>query len=167
MTQEDLIQLLQQYQQESPQQKPHDLGWGLNKLTSTLSGIGSIPDVMYNTNNPIDILTMGPRYVGNILSGLAGSMVPWMDAPEFKMGSDVMKKHNITSGNEVIDMLGGLGIDLATDPTMYAGTGALLKGRNLLRGIGKEGVYKTAQKMALQPAVMSNYQILKMLGKVR
>jgi hypothetical protein len=128
MDQQQLLELLQQQEQPDWFQsltKPKDLGWGISKLTSTLNGIGSLPDVLYNTNSPLDNLTIGPRYLVNLLKGLGGSMIPGIDAPEFKTTSDVMKKNNWTTGNELGDMVVGLGGDMALDPTMYLGTGAI------------------------------------------
>jgi hypothetical protein len=118
--------------------------WHLNKLFSTASGIGSLPDVLYNTDrkDPLSMLSVGPRYLLNILKGAAGQMLP-IDAPEFKTFSDLMQKENFSTGNKNIDFGVGMAGDMMLDPLMYlggAGTigkiGNAAKYSSILGGLG-------------------------------
>ena len=106
--------------------------WQINKLFSIASGIGSIPDVLYNTDRKDlgSMATVAPRYLLNILKGALGQMMP-IDAPTFKSFGDLMEKENFSTGNKNIDFGLGLAGDVVTDPLMYlGGAGALGKVKN-------------------------------------
>jgi hypothetical protein len=142
MNEDQLQQLMAMSQQ---QQEPTDLGgyygqeeeepaWlkALNRILSPLSGIGSIPDVLHDTNfkNPLSVMMMPTRYARNVGAGILGGF--GMGTPEYNDMEDFMDKYGLMQDSKLKPLVGFAG-DIALDPTSYLGAGLVGKGA---KGIG-------------------------------
>lgn len=143
---EDEEQLMMMMQEGEPEEEESKWGKLLKRLFLPLTAVGSIPDVLHDTDfsNPASVMAMPLRYGRNIVTGVAGQA--GIGDPDYNSLEDFMDKYGIMEGSAAKPWV-ALGGEMLLDPTTYlGGTGAIKK-------VAAKGAAKTAKKGALMGMV--------------